>query len=165
MLSWLVGNPRRFKTYVGNQVSDIVDCIPPDHWKHVNGVENHADCGSRGLLPKELLEHELWWEGPKWLHEDPSHWPQQTDTLSSRVINTDEEKNVCLSSITHPMAPIIPLNRYSSFTKLKRISAWMFRFLRNCRFRINNSDESPNCLSYFTVKEISSAEQIRSNTG
>ena len=29
VLSWLVGNPRRFKTYVDNQVSYIVDLIAP----------------------------------------------------------------------------------------------------------------------------------------
>ncbi len=32
VLSWLIGNPRRFKTIVGNRVSDIMDCIPPDRW-------------------------------------------------------------------------------------------------------------------------------------
>ena len=30
VLNWLDGNPRRFKTYVGNQVSTIIDLIPPD---------------------------------------------------------------------------------------------------------------------------------------
>ena len=28
VLNWLVGNPRRFKTYVGNRVSAIIDLIP-----------------------------------------------------------------------------------------------------------------------------------------
>ena len=27
VLDWSVGNPRHFKTYVGNKVSNIVDCI------------------------------------------------------------------------------------------------------------------------------------------
>ena len=58
--AWLAGNPRRFKTYVGNRVSAIVDQIPPDRWNHVAGTENPADCASRGLFPLELLEHELW---------------------------------------------------------------------------------------------------------
>ena len=30
VLHWLSGNPRRFKTYVGNRVSDIVDKIAPE---------------------------------------------------------------------------------------------------------------------------------------
>ena len=32
VLSWLVGNHRRFKTYVGNRVSYIMDLIPLDRW-------------------------------------------------------------------------------------------------------------------------------------
>ena len=30
VLNWLTGNPRRFKTYVGNRVSSILEHIPPD---------------------------------------------------------------------------------------------------------------------------------------
>ena len=30
VLNWLNGNPRRFKTFVGNRISDIMDCIPPN---------------------------------------------------------------------------------------------------------------------------------------
>ena len=40
VLAWLSGNPRRFKTFVGNRVSFIVDQIPPDRWNHVAGIEN-----------------------------------------------------------------------------------------------------------------------------
>ena len=49
VLSWLVGNPRRFKTYVGNRICDIVDCIPPERWRHVISAENPADC----VLPED----------------------------------------------------------------------------------------------------------------
>ena len=49
VLSWLTGNPRRFKTYVGNRISFIVDQLSPDRWKHVPGIQNPADCASRAL--------------------------------------------------------------------------------------------------------------------
>ena len=49
VVSWLDGNPRRFKTYVGNRISFILDRIPPSHWNHVPGEENPADCASRGF--------------------------------------------------------------------------------------------------------------------
>ena len=48
VLSWLRGSPRRFKTYVGNRVSLIVDKIPAERWRHVPGECNPADCASRG---------------------------------------------------------------------------------------------------------------------
>ena len=77
VLNWLSGNSRRFKTYVGNSVSHIVDLIPPDRWNHVNGSSNPADCASRGVLPSQLIDHSLWWTGPDWLCQDPRYWPQQ----------------------------------------------------------------------------------------
>ena len=76
VLNWLVGNPRRFKTYVANRVSSIVELVAPERWNHVEGTDNPADCASRGMYPSELLEHDLWWEGPSWLHYNPSHWPK-----------------------------------------------------------------------------------------
>ena len=71
VLNWLSGNPRCFKTFVGNRVSSILELIPPDRWKHVSGTDNPADCASRGLFPSELLEYNLWWEGPTWLSLPP----------------------------------------------------------------------------------------------
>ena len=66
VLNWPVGSPRRFKTYVGNCVSSIMELVSPDRWNHVNGLENPADCASRGMFPSELLKFALWWDGPKW---------------------------------------------------------------------------------------------------
>ena len=78
-LLWLDGDPRRFKTYVGNCISFILDRIPPNWWKHVPGDQNPADCASRGLLPLDLIEHPLWWSGPDWLKDDSDHWPNETE--------------------------------------------------------------------------------------
>ena len=67
VLSWLQGNPRRFKMYVGNRIAQNMDLTSPDCWNHVISEENPADCASRGMFPSEILEHQLWWKGPKWL--------------------------------------------------------------------------------------------------
>ena len=72
VLSWLIGDPRRFKTFVNNRVTHIVELIGPECWNYVSGEENHADCASRGLFPTELLQHSLWWNDPKWLKLESS---------------------------------------------------------------------------------------------
>ena len=64
VLSWLEGNPRRFKTYVGNRISAMVEQFPLDRWNHFVGSENPADCACHGILPAELLYHKLWWSSP-----------------------------------------------------------------------------------------------------
>ena len=51
VLSWLRGNPRLYRTFVGNHVSEIVESIPPNRWQHVKGSDNLTDLASRGLFP------------------------------------------------------------------------------------------------------------------
>ena len=47
--------------------------MAPDRWDHVNGTENPADCAFRGLFPMELVNHDLWLNGPEWLTLDRLH--------------------------------------------------------------------------------------------
>ena len=152
VLSWLTGNPRRFKAYVGNRISFIIDLLPPDRWRHVAGTENPADCASRGLFPQQLKGHDLWWKGPPWLQHDSQHWPVQTSLPPETV--PEEERGICHLTTIDPVDPIIPIARYSSFGKLKRVTAWIFRFVKNLTSSIPQRCLSPHLL----VTELSSAE-------
>ena len=49
VLGWLRCDPRRFKVFVGNRVSEILDLTPPNLWWHVSSKDNPTDCVSRGL--------------------------------------------------------------------------------------------------------------------
>ena len=112
-LNWLDGSPRRFKTYVGNRISTIVDLIPPDKWRHVRSADNPADCASRGLYPSMLRDHSLWWNGPTWLKEPRSSWPEKLPLpLNQPEV---EEKEISLHILTQDLTPIIPVDKFSSF--------------------------------------------------
>ena len=150
VLSWLEGNPRRFKTYVGNRVSYIIDLISPERWNHVEGDNNPADCASRGIYPSELLNHDLWWKGPTWLSLPQSEWPKGTPET---VVETSEFCNVCLA-VDHQ--PIITLADYSDFNHLIRITAWVQRFTKACltKDRVTSSVVPP-----LSADELSDAER------
>ena len=161
VLGWLTGNPRRFKVYVGNRISNIIQHVSPERWNHVPGLENPADCASRGLFPSELLEHKLWWNGPDWLHSDTSDWPKQSALSDAGY--SDEEKNLCFHTAVIPKIPILPLDQYGSFTKLdqyrsftklKRVTSWIQRFVRNCCTPKEKQVLSPT----LTVPELEAAE-------
>ena len=107
VLNWLDGNPRRFKTFVGNRVSRIMELISSKHWRHVPGHQNPADCASRGMLPSELLEHTLWWNGPDWLRKTPEHWPRFSDDM--KMIDPSKDSEICLSMIARPINPVIDI--------------------------------------------------------
>ena len=155
VLSWLTGNPRRFKTYIGNRISFIVDQLPPDRWKHVPGIQNPADCASRGLFPLQLKEHDLWWKGPQWLQDDASQWPEQPTAFSEAI--PLEEREICnLTTVvpTESIEPVIPIDQISNFARRKRITAWIFRFVNNLRSTASKRHQSPQ----LTVPELNFAE-------
>ena len=70
MLSRLSGDPHKSKTYVGNRVAqnnNRADFTRPMVACERGCMDNPGDCASRGLLPSELLDYDLWWNGPSWL--------------------------------------------------------------------------------------------------
>ena len=133
VLQWLDGSPRRYKTYVGNRVSTITDLLPPGRWHHVNGCENPADCGSRGLFPSELLDHALWWNGPTWLGQSPDNWPQQSTLPPNEEAKSEEREHLSTlhTRVGAEEDNLVPEDRYSSFTRLKRVTAWVLSFVQS----------------------------------
>lgn len=128
--------------------------VPPERWNHVDGTSNPADCASRGLYPTELLEHQLWWDGPSWLSSEVSSWPKQSNITQAGP--PDEEREISFLTTVVPASPIIPLGHFSSFTTLKRITAWMLRFIENCRARKEGHNR---VLTPLTVHELTKAEE------
>ena len=154
VLSWLVGSPRRFKTFMCNRISTIMELTSPAQWHHVSSPYNPADCASRGLFPSELLQHNLWWNGPEWLCESTIKWPNEPKLVQTP--EPVEEKEICLNALAdvHPTLPI--LERFSEFTHLKRVTAWVFRFVENCR--VKQSNDVPN-YGFLSLDELSRAER------
>ena len=153
VLNWLVGSPRRFKTFVGNRTSQIAELIAPKHWGHVEGSQNPADCPSHGLLPSELLHHHLWWSGPDWLRLKPEEWPEQSPLPPN--VASEEEGELCLHSVVSQLNPLVPMARYSTFSRLKRVTVWIIRFVDNCRAR---KKDTALITSPLTVGELDKAE-------
>lgn len=123
-LSWIRGHPARWTTFVANRVAEI-QRTSQDAQRHVPGRDNPADCASRGVSPKELLEHPLWWEGPRFLKEDPSAWPENPG-LPERTDLSERRPDCCLTA--SEVKEIEELTRFSSFRRLLRVSAWMWRW-------------------------------------
>ncbi len=71
-----------------NQISKIQDLMPPERWKHVDGLQNPADVGSRGILANELKQHKLWWSGPDWIGSKFTA-PPSLEALQSLGVTND----------------------------------------------------------------------------
>ena len=153
VLSWLRGNPRRFRTFVGNRVSEVIESVPPNRWQHVKGIDNPADPASRGLFPNELMKNGLWWEGPQWLRLPESRWPDQPQLLDNPEPSEEkgDEPRLVLTTVEEESV----IDRFSSYNRLKRVTAWMFRFVHS-RGRHASTRTSSDVL---TTEELQFAER------
>ena len=60
-----------------------------------------------------------------------SQWPTQS---FSKCVITEEEKEVSLCTLMdEETSPLIPVDKYSSYSLIKRITAWIIRFVSNSR--------------------------------
>ncbi|GFU13971.1 integrase catalytic domain-containing protein, partial [Nephila pilipes] len=87
----------------------------------------------------------IWWHGPKWLNHDSDAWP--TKDFPSHLqpsVEVESRKIESLSLYVETTEPIIDISRYSSYTKLLRVTAWILRFVHNCKTHIRIIQEL-NC--------------------
>lgn len=130
VLDWLKKQPATWKVFVANRVAEIQTRLDAK-WGHVPSNENPADCASRGIKVTELVNHPLWWEGPRWLKENSQSWPTRD---CEKMPTTDLEIRV--QSHSHA-AVLVPewdlLFAYSSWTRLLRITSYIIRFVKKSR--------------------------------
>ena len=73
-LGWIRNDPNRWKTFVGNRVTEIHTYNTPAQWKNCPGEDNPAGYFlSRGVNVEKLKGLRIWWNGPAWMSQDPRH--------------------------------------------------------------------------------------------
>jgi hypothetical protein len=152
-LSWIVSEPRRWLPFVANRVAKIQEAVPDVRWNHVPGVDNPADCGTRGLLPSEFLSCELWTQGPCFLRQSSEQLfdEQSSACFSFQDSQLIEQRKNFISAASQFKPPSV-IFRFSSFTKLCRVFAWVLRFINNAK---NSSAERD--MGHLASAELSGA--------
>lgn len=153
VLCWLNASPHRWQTFVANRVVKTTDNIPAEHFYHVAGSENPADCLSRGLEPNNLIDHPLWFHGPLWLQQNPQLWPINKVDETEEESVPEEKLHVYAVASSDVSATFIQSlsERVSSWSRLLRIVIFVLRFLRKLPRRETHST---------TAMDLESAEQI-----
>ncbi|XP_077282090.1 uncharacterized protein LOC143908342 [Temnothorax americanus] len=131
-LYWITTHPSRWKDFVRNRVTAIQEMLPQGSWHFIPGKQNPADCASRGLTPEQLINHNLWWNGPSWLSEPSSLWPKAVSKLSPET-DPEERPGMVSLTVSSPKPYWSLLDRYSSLSFLFRITALCRRVLSRLR--------------------------------
>ncbi|GIX87495.1 reverse transcriptase [Caerostris darwini] len=140
----------RWKTFVANRVAKIQTLSSPTQWHHVSGNENPADLATRGVSSSALLTS-LWLCGPEFLYNECSFHPESSvPTLNDSVSTLNDpvpEERCCVQSTiagNHLPNSNDLFQKYSSLSKLKRVTAYCLRFVNNCR---NSKDKVTGILN------------------
>ena len=114
------------------------DTSEPQQWRHCPGKLNPADDGSLGLRADAITSNCRWLNGPAFLLLSEDQWPEDISKSKFAPDVTCEVPCETLMSVVDgwKLNPLfIDLSRYSSFVKVCRITAYVKRFIQNCRRR------------------------------
>ncbi|XP_075531538.1 uncharacterized protein LOC142564428 [Dermacentor variabilis] len=128
-LHWVRGPAQQWKPFVANRVLEIQQRSDPDIWNHCSGIENPADLLTRGVTPQVLKSSSLWWNGPAWLSKPSTCWPRHEGT-ADMIIADEERRTLRVHNVTVKDS-VLPLQKYSSLSRLVRVTAWVLRFFHN----------------------------------
>ncbi|XP_011688402.1 PREDICTED: uncharacterized protein LOC105450317 [Wasmannia auropunctata] len=152
-LAWVTQHPSKWRTYVANRVSAVQTRCLSARWGHVPSADNPADCASRGLSASELVHFDLWWRGPAWLARSSEFWPQPHE-LSRTTLNAalTEIRGTASHHVSSNPEWDLP-ERFSSWTTLTRVTAYVRRFARRARGGV-----APDPRATLSVSELRDAE-------
>jgi hypothetical protein len=146
VLGFISNETKRFHVYVANRIKSIREESDPNQWHHVSSEDNAADVASRGCNATELVESG-WFQGPSFL------WNKEVDFSMEQYDLDDSHEEIkssaCLS-VRSDVCDQISLAKFSSWNKARRIIAFCFLFIHNCRSK---------CRRELSASDIQNAEK------
>ncbi|XP_004536857.1 uncharacterized protein LOC101448765 [Ceratitis capitata] len=150
-LPWLQTHPSRWETFVANRVSEVHEVLPAECWNHVRSEKNPADCASRGVTPLKLLHQEQWWNGPSFLRSSNAFW--KSGSSKTHMTEFGLRKKV-RAHLTHSDNHWSVMTKYLSYSKLKRVMAYVLRFVFNARsITLHNAEKRCGPVSSTEIAE------------
>ncbi|XP_072395063.1 uncharacterized protein [Diabrotica undecimpunctata] len=147
-LAWIRTQSKLLKTFVGNRVAEIQTKTERKSWHHAVSKDNPADLASRGISPLLLMSSDLWWHGPSWLKSND--YPTQF-SLPDDIPELKTAEVITLSATLD----FSLIKQCSSLIKLNRCTAYILRFINNCK--ISKSSLHERASGDLTSQEISNA--------
>ena len=140
VFQWIRGVSKRHPAFIANRIGEILDSSDPCQWNHCPGLLNPADDGSRGLPVTSITSGSRWLNGPAFLLLPEEKWPKGNSTLETPKQYVDDPQTqettvTCIGEVkdTKNQTEYFCPAKYSSLTKFLRVTAYLARFMYNCR--------------------------------
>lgn len=120
---------------MADRVMEIQGLTHSALWSHCNGKTNPADLPTRGQNIENLIQSQLWWNGPPSLSSTSEAESMDEGCFAEEVnaeLRCKFQVAVQLTS-TEPAEPLLDPEKYSRFKTVLRITACVKRFIANVR--------------------------------
>ncbi|XP_062709120.1 uncharacterized protein LOC134288391 [Aedes albopictus] len=151
VLCWINSDHRRYSQYVGHRISEILETSEMNEWRWVPGKQNPADDATKWNTLPELTPKDRWFNGADFLWRPEKDWPNPPNCKDS----TDNELRPSLLAHHASSEPVLRLDDFSSWERLRRVVAYVHRFADNCR---NRGRGMPTATGPLTAKQLQTAE-------
>ncbi|XP_070855166.1 uncharacterized protein [Drosophila suzukii] len=141
VLRWIGSTHRRYKQFVGNRVAEILESSKVSQWRWVPTADNAADDATRSQNKADLSPESRWLSGPAFLRQPASGWPAPEEGTKRVPDAPDEEEMPGEFALVAADEFATPFQRFSSFSRLVRTTAWVSRFARWCRKQRSEIEE------------------------
>ncbi|XP_033122036.1 uncharacterized protein LOC117121051, partial [Anneissia japonica] len=143
VLKYLQSDTRRFKMFVANRVSTLLDLTKVSQWRYVRTADNPADEASRGQGIDDFLRNKRWINGPDFLDQHVEQHINPQECLVEIDENDPEVKKVSNVVVTKNQCcfPDRLISRCSSFMKLRNVVGLVLKFVRRARKNQSKSND------------------------
>lgn len=165
VLNWL-NSKKALKPFIANRVKEILELTEEFPWRYCPSESNPADILSRGISIEKFVNNNLWMRGPDWLTEE-DNWPEW-NTDEAQIVSTITQQEVMVNTVkattntytTQGISNIIDVSRFNSFKKLLRVTAYVSRFVANCRTQTRQTGNlNTNDIQNASVTWIQNAQE------
>ncbi|XP_023289117.1 uncharacterized protein LOC111674124 [Orussus abietinus] len=141
VLLWIKSDPRKYKAFVAHRLGEIDDMTKVDEWRWVPTKQNPADDATRGN-ETTLTANSRWLQGPSFLTRDESEWPTSIPLRGLDRTRGEQRRQFVAVSTEKLQSSLPSVNRFSSWLRLVRATAWVLVFIARCRKTSNSGINS-----------------------
>ncbi|XP_053403136.1 uncharacterized protein LOC123560655 [Mercenaria mercenaria] len=161
VLHWLQ-TTKSLKRFVKNRVEEIQQLTCSRNWKYCPTQDNPADLMTRGISAIQFTNSKIWMNGPSWITK-PLNWPtwHTNDATGMTTVSSDsleyeqgrQPPQYSPESRTE-LRNVIDVTKFSKYTKLQRVTAYVLRFINKCREKTYPHHDQ------LTTSELQKAEKV-----
>ena len=130
VIQWINSSHRKQQVFVANRVAEILDTTDVSQWKHVSGINNPADIGTRFITMEDLRQSE-WLTGPAWLKESADNWPKEIPLIFAA--DDDNVHPSAFPATAKEVQALIKWMRFSNFNRLVNAVAYVKRAISKAK--------------------------------